>query len=160
MPPIPFWAPYHWPAMLRNLPGWLVDHALLGPRYTWNRFWHVARQLTQQRLARYGLRGQLKVNEQVRGIGHLPDYKQAVMAAQLRAAYIYCPPPADLAITLFNCRRQSMLRDPDRRRGYHRLALRGLTIQRISGSHHNLLEPAHVGSLAKALQASLNAAAL
>jgi len=160
MPAIPFWSPRQWPAMLRNLPGWLVDHALLGPRYTWNRFWHVARQLTQQRLVRLGQRGPLHIQDMVHGVGHLPDHKQAVIAAQLRAAYIYCPPAADLAVTLFSCRRQSMLRDPDPRRGWHRLAQRGLTIKVVSGSHHNLLEAAHVASLAQALRASLHTAAV
>ncbi len=51
-----------------------------------------------------------------------------------------------------------MLRDPDPRRGWQRLALGGLTIKVVSGSHHNLLEAAHVASLAQALQASLQAA--
>ena len=158
MPPIPFWSPRKWPAMLRNLPGWVADHVALGPRYTWNRFWHVTRQLSQQQLVRLGVRGPLAVGEVVRGAEQMPDHRQAVVAAHLRASRSYQPPPSDLAVTLFNCRRQSMLRDPDPRRGWHRLALGGLSVRVVSGSHHNLLEPAHVGSLAGALAAALGAA--
>ncbi len=158
MPAIPFWSPRKWPAMLRNLPGWVADHLDLGPRYTWDRFWHVTRQLSKQQLVRLGVRGPLAVGEVVRGADHMPDHSQAVVAAHLRASRSYQPPPSDLAVTLFNCRRQSMLRDPDPRRGWHRLAQRGLTIQVVAGSHHTLLEPAHVASLAQALRASLPAA--
>ena len=158
MPPIPFWSPRKWPAMLRNLPGWVADHLDLGPRYTWDRFWHVTRQLSKQQLVRLGVRGPLAVGEVVRGADQMPDHRQAVVAAHLRASRSYQPPPSDLAVTLFNCRRQSMLRDPDPRRGWHRLAQRGLTLRVVAGSHHNLLAPAHVASLAAALRQALEAA--
>jgi thioesterase domain-containing protein/acyl carrier protein len=158
MPPVPFWSPRKWPAMLVNLPGWVIDHAALGPRYTWDRFWHVSRQLSKQQLVRLGVRGPLQVGEVVRGADQMPDHRQLVVVAHLRASRSYQPSPSDLAVTLFNCRRQSMLRDPDRRRGWHRLANGGLTIKVVAGSHHNLLAPEHVASLAGALRASLHAA--
>ena len=158
MPPFPFWHPYHWPAMLRNLPGWVVDHALLGPRFTWDRFRMVTLQLIRQRLARVGRARPPAAPDLVRGAERLPDHHQVIVLAHLRAVRVYNPPPSDLAVTLFAIRRQSMLRDPDARRGWHRLAQRGLTIQRVSGSHHNLLENEHVPSLARALRAALTAA--
>ncbi len=93
MPPIPFWSPRQWRAMLRNLPGWLADYAALGPRYTWDRFMHVTRQLSKQQLVRLGARGPLQVGEVVRGADQMPDHRQAVVAAHLRASRSYHPTP-------------------------------------------------------------------
>ncbi|MCC7360163.1 MAG: hypothetical protein IT317_11830 [Anaerolineales bacterium] len=156
MPPYPFWHPYHWPAMLRNLPGWVADHVSLGPRYTWDRFRMVTLQLARQRLQRLGLARPPAAPDLVRGAERLPDHHQLIVLAHLRAVRVYKPPPSDLAVTLFAIRRQSMLRDPDHRRGWHRLALRGLTLRRIAGSHHNALEDQHVPSLAAALRLALD----
>jgi thioesterase domain-containing protein len=81
-----------------------------------------------------------------------------VVLAHLNAIAVYLPPAADIATTAISIRRQSMLRDPDRRRGWHRLAQRGLTIRVVGGSHHTVLAPPYNAEVARHLAETLAAA--
>jgi thioesterase domain-containing protein len=152
------WSPGRWPHYLRNFPGWVADHVSLGPRYTWNRLTHVLGQWSKQVGQRLGIRKTLRAADFVAGGDTLPDHRQAVVLAHLAAIRVYLPPAADVAMTLINIRRQSMLRDPDRRRGWHRLARRGLTLKIVSGSHHTVLTPPHLQAVARALADALDGA--
>jgi thioesterase domain-containing protein len=142
----------------RNLPGWVADHRALGRDYTWRRVRHVSTQWLKQLGIRLGLRGPLRSLDIVAGAENMPDHRQRVLQAHLTASRQYQPRPYPGVVTLLNIRRQSMLRDPDPRRGWQRLAQGGVEIKVVAGSHHNILEVPHVSSLAGALRASLEQA--
>ena len=156
LPRQPWWTPRRLALYFANLPGWLVDHWELGPGYLWGRVRQVSTQLFKRGLKRLGLHPPLRAVDIVPGAAHMPEHHRRVLEALLRAAGRYRPEPYDGRVTLFSTRRQSMLRDPDALRGWQRLARGGVEISRISGSHHTILEPKHVGSLATALREKLN----
>jgi thioesterase domain-containing protein len=134
---------------LDNLPGWAAEVRALGPDYLWRRSQQVAARL-----------GTLAVGK--RGAASLAPTAarhQAVQAAHLAALRAYLPSgPYPGRVTVMNVRHQSLRLDPDPRRGWQRLALGGVTVQRLPGSHHTLLQPPQVQALAEALRHSLDAA--
>jgi acyl-CoA synthetase (AMP-forming)/AMP-acid ligase II/thioesterase domain-containing protein len=152
--PRPRWTRERLAQFAANLPGWLEDYRALGLAHAWRRARHVGRQLARQAGRRLGIGQPLRLDEIVASAEALPPRRQAVMAAHLAASRAYRPGPYPGRVTLFNVRHQSLLLDPDPRRGWQRLAGE-VAIQRVDGSHHTILQPPHVASLARALRASL-----
>ncbi len=154
----PSWTRQRLGYFLANLPGWLADYRRLGAAYAWRRAWHVFTQLARQLAVRLRVGPALRPRDIVDGAENLTPTQQQVLAAHLQASRQYAPAPYVGRVTLLNIRHQSLLLDPDPRRGWQRLAQGGVTIRRIDGSHHNILQPPYVASLAHALRASLDEA--
>jgi amino acid adenylation domain-containing protein len=150
----PWWTPRRLRLYLANLPGWIEDHRLLGSAYLWGRTRQVAWQWARQLGRQLGLRPALRAVDIVPGAAAMPEHHRLVLDALLRASGRYHPGPYDGRVTLLNIRRQSMLRDPDPRRGWDLLAAE-VDIRRVAGSHHTVLEQPHVRTLAAVLRSVL-----
>lgn len=150
-----WWTPGRLKLYAQNLPGWINDHLELGPAYAWGRFRQVSVQLSKQLLKRLRLHPPLRAVDTIPTARQMPTHHLRVLEALLRAAARYRAEPFEGRVTLFNTQRQSMLRDPDPLRGWQRLARGGVAIRRIRGSHHSILDPGNVESLATALRDEL-----
>jgi thioesterase domain-containing protein len=150
------WHPRRVLATLRNLPNWLQDYFSLGGREMWRRAVHTWAVLGRQMALRLGLRREsLRPREIMRDADQLPDHVQRLLRVQFRAMASFDPQPYPGDLALFNIRSQSMLRNPDPRRGWDRIVRGQVQVNRIAGSHHNVLQLPHVPTLARALSACL-----
>ena len=113
------------------------------------RLWRLA-------VRRVGMSWPLRLEDMVPVQGTEPDDLRRIMALHIRASAAYLPGPYDGRVVMFNVRSRSLTRTPDPQRGWGRLVRGGLEVRQIAGSHHNILQPPHVQTLALALRETLD----
>ncbi|MEP7358144.1 MAG: hypothetical protein ABI847_12945, partial [Anaerolineales bacterium] len=152
------WSPRMLLAFLRNLPYWLQDYLQLGAGQMWQRARRSALRLWRLGARRLGVSVPVRVEDVVPLEGQVPAHLRRIMELHIRASAAYLPGPYNGRAVMFNIRSQSLTRTPDPQRGWGRLVRGGLEVRQIAGSHHNILQPPHVQSLAQALKESLDSA--
>jgi amino acid adenylation domain-containing protein len=160
---IPLYDPQRLVTLWRSLPYWAKDYWELGgtrlsrhARARLRNHWHRATgQATQ--------RDQVRLAELVDAdLSQVPEYHQRLMLIHLRALRDYAPEPFSGKVTLFRARWQTVNKvlfgamDPTY--GWDRLALGGVEVRLVDGSHRNVHLPPQVTSLAQQLRASIGSA--
>jgi thioesterase domain-containing protein len=97
----------------------------------------------------------VRVEDVVPVEGPVPDHLRRIMQLHVQASAAYLPGTYAGRVILFNNRSQSLTRTPDPLRGWGRLVRGPLEVRQIAGSHHNILQPPHVATLARELRQSL-----
>ena len=143
----------------QNLPFWFRDFIRLGFHGMWSR---IARR---GRIFRNGLRRAFGRDVEVnlrnlidRDIEHIPEIHQELMEIHIRAMMQYSPKPLTVGVDLFRVRSRSPFRTPDPLNGWGRLTAEGVTLHRIEGMHHNILERPFVDVLAAELHEAIDRA--
>jgi thioesterase domain-containing protein len=150
------WSPRLILAYLRNLPYWFQDYMQLGAGQRWQTARRSALRLWRLAARRLGISVPVRLEDLVPVQGSEPDSLRRIMALHIRASDAYLPGPYNGGVVMFNIRSQSLTRTPDPQRGWGRLVRGGLEVRQIAGSHHNILQPPHVQTLARALKESLD----
>jgi thioesterase domain-containing protein len=142
---------------IHNMPYWFFDYWSLGRDQMWHRlrrkiqvYWKKI-QIILGGSVTWGVTDVLDHNFH----RDVPARKIQLMQAHIRAMSNYNPGIYTGPITLFRIRSQSLSRVPDPTLGWTKLAVGGVVVKRIAGSHHNILEQPHVQNLATALKESL-----
>ena len=81
-----------------------------------------------------------------------PLHRQKLMEIHMQAILNYHTPPYDGRVTLFRIQRMPLFSRQAHDMGWGRVARGGVTLQYISGAHHNLLAPPYVNELAQKLR--------
>jgi amino acid adenylation domain-containing protein len=152
------WSPRLILAFLRNLPYWFQDYLQLGAGQMWQRARLSVLRLWRLTARRLGISVPVRLEDVVPVQGSEPDSLRRIMALHIRASAAYLPGPYNGRVVMFNIRSRSLTRPPDSQRGWRRLVRGGLEVRQIEGSHHNILQPPHVQSLARALKETLDRA--
>ena len=152
----PLWRPRLLLAFLRNLPYWFQDYVQLGGRQMWRQARRAALRLLRRAAGWLGRPLAARVEDVVPVDGPVPDHLRRIMQLHVLASAAYSPGPYAGRVVLFNNRSQSLTRTPDPLRGWGRLVRGPLEVQTIAGSHHNILQPPHVATLARELRRSLD----
>jgi thioesterase domain-containing protein len=160
---IPLYDPQRLVTLWRSLPYWAKDYWELGGtrlsrhararlRNHWHRAIGQANQPDQVRLAAL-------VDAD---LSQVPEYHQRLMLIHLRALRDYAPEPYSGRVTLFRARWQTVNKvlfgAMDSTYGWDRLALGGVDVRPVDGSHRNVHLPPQVTSLAQQLRDSIDAA--
>jgi thioesterase domain-containing protein/acyl carrier protein len=136
---------------LASFPYWLIDFAhlerqeileRLGRLLRVTRWWHHAETAS-------AFVGQS-------GLTQMTPRQQGFVQAHFQAAQAYQPRPYTGKVTLFRARAQARSRAFDPDKGWRALALGGVEIREIPGSHHTLLAEPYVGELARHLRQALD----
>ncbi|MSP12534.1 MAG: alpha/beta fold hydrolase [Chloroflexi bacterium] len=143
---------------LRNFPHWLAALLRVGPvgiynrgrkrfQYLLRRGWYVIR----------GRRGAYKRNVEdfVDDLARVPSEYQKIMVYLARVKKGYQPQKYPGKVTLFRAQAQAFLCSFDPQMGWGELALGGVEVREIEGSHLELLRDPFVGTLARQLQACM-----
>jgi len=158
--PQPLWQPRLALRFLQNLPHWFNDMTTLSPAQVTARARRKMR-LGYQAAARR-LTGSTGNNTPPAAAdildyaAQLPDERKQLIDTHLRAIRRYQPQPYPGRITFFRAQSRPLLRPDHPENGWRDLALAGLDITIIPGSHEGIFRPPHVSRLAAALAAQLN----
>ena len=144
----------------QNLPFWLRDFIGLGLPGMSARFSRQASRYRTRLRRRLGYVDDVDLRQIIDDdVEFVPDVHRRLMQIHVRAMGQYTPGTYMDEITLFRVAARSIFRSPDPHNGWGQLTSHGVQLHRIAGRHQNILEPPHVGSLARALKAALDDAA-
>ncbi|MCO5185012.1 MAG: amino acid adenylation domain-containing protein [Anaerolineae bacterium] len=148
--------PREWLNFARNLPYWIGDYIEQGGTESWSAVRRRARMTGNRVLRRFGRKKPVTstdiLGDQMQTI---PTHARRMFETQIQAQIRYKPQPYPGVVTLYRVKRLSLLRAGDPLMGWANLALGGVNVCMVAGSHRNILEEPHVTSLASRLEAAL-----
>lgn len=92
-------------------------------------------------------------------IQETPLHRQKLMEVHMQAILDYHTPPYEGHVTLFRIQRMPLFSRQAHDMGWGRVARGGVSLQYVSGAHHNLLAQPYVSELARKLRLCINRAA-
>jgi amino acid adenylation domain-containing protein len=155
------WRPWAARRFLRNLPLWIEQSLPQQSRYLTQRIRiRLAGEIRSllRRLGKPGgpARRRLEPEDYFGNLAAAPEAFRNMLQTQFLAFQAYDPEPFPGRITLIRARALPLFRPCDPEMGWGRLALGGVEVKIISGSHLLMLQRPQVESLGAALKASLN----
>jgi thioesterase domain-containing protein len=98
----------------------------------------------------------IRLGDFLSDVEQVPERRRRLMEVHLNAMLRYSPRPIQSRLTLFRVRGLSLLRSFDSAMGWGRLAMGGVEIKIIEGSHFNIVARPQVESLARQLKESIS----
>jgi thioesterase domain-containing protein len=151
-----YWKPRNILNFLLNIPYWLQDFRRSDLNESLTRANRAFRFMVRQLSGKRSTPAWIRLGDFLSDVEQVPERRRRLMEVHLNAMLRYSPRPIQSRLTLFRVRGLSLLRSFDSAMGWGRLAMGGVEIKIIEGSHFNIVARPQVESLARHLKESIS----